>query len=79
MSYHPNPKPLKKMATRSTRNKIKFQVDGAFNNLYEAQKHLTNIASLADERSDYIDKFLPPIMVSLETMLDVMDRFREGI
>jgi len=67
------------MASRSTRNKIRFQAASAMDDLKAAQVHLTQLGALADDNSPYIDDNLPVIMVSLESVRIVLDQFTEGL
>jgi len=67
------------MASRSTRNKIRFQAHSAMDDLKAAQVHLTQLGALGDETSPYIDDNLPVIMVALESVRVVLDRFTEGL
>jgi len=67
------------MAQRSTRNKIKFQADSAFDNLRKAQIHLTQLAALADDRSGVIDDHLPIIIASLDTVIEALDLLSEKL
>ena len=67
------------MAQRSTRNKIKFQADAAYDNFRKAQIHLTQLAALADDRSDYINEWLPPLMAGVESVISALDSFSEGL
>ena len=67
------------MAQRSTRNKIRWQVDQALVDLRTAQIHLLQLAALAEDRSPVIDEFLPVITASLETVIDAVDAFGEKL
>lgn len=63
------------MAQRSTRNKIRFQVDAALEDLRKGQNHLGLIAALAEDQSDYINDNLPILMATMETVIDAIDVF----
>ncbi len=67
------------MAKRSTRNKIRFQLDAALEDIRKGQNHLGLIAALADDQSGYIDSYLPSIMAALETVIDAIDGFGDGL
>lgn len=70
---------LNSMAQRSTRNKIRFQADSAFDNLRKAQIHLTQLAALADDQSNYINENLPVLIAGLDTVITAVDRFSEKL
>jgi len=67
------------MAARSTRNKIRFQAKSAMEDLKASQVHLTQLGALANDQSPYIDNHLPTIMVGLESVRLVLDKFTEGL
>uniref|UniRef100_A0A6M3LDH3 Uncharacterized protein n=1 Tax=viral metagenome TaxID=1070528 RepID=A0A6M3LDH3_9ZZZZ len=67
------------MASRSTRNKVRFQAVSALADLRRAEIHLTQLASLADERSDYINSSLPELIASLSFVIGALDKFQEGL
>ena len=67
------------MAQRSTRNKIKFQADAAYDNLRKAEIHLAQLAALADDRSDVINDHLPLISASVSTVIDALDLLSEKL
>jgi len=67
------------MSSRSSRNKIRFQGKSALFDLKAAQTHLVQLGALADDRSPYIDDNLPTIMVTLESVITVLDQFTEGL
>ncbi len=67
------------MNKRSTRNKLRFQLEAALVEIRKGQNHLGLIAALADDRSKYIDDNLPIIMAALETVIDAIDKFSEGL
>ena len=67
------------MAGRTTRNKIRHQAAEAFVNLRKAQNNLVQLAALADNRSDYIDKHLPMIVAAVEMVINTFDSFQEGL
>lgn len=67
------------MAKRSTRNKIRWQADAAYDMLRKAQNHMGQLAALADERSRYIDDNLPVFMAALDELIKGWDRFSGGL
>jgi len=67
------------MAKRTTRNKIRFQVNSAYADLTSAQGHLIAAAALADDRSDYMNNELPLIVASLDAVITVVGQFEEGL
>jgi len=73
------PEKARKVASRSTRNKVRFQGISAFADLRRAQTHLVQLAALADNRSDYINDHLPELIASLELLIDCVDKFNEGL
>ena len=44
-----------------------------------AQDALTGVAAISDERSDYIENNLPPIMRGLQSVMDAVELFNEGL
>lgn len=67
------------MASRSTRNKIRFQAKSALDDCKRAQTHLVYVGALADERSDYINGHLPELIAALEFLIETVDKFNEGL
>ncbi len=67
------------MAPRSTRNKIRFQTQAAYIDLNNAQTHLTQVAALADNRSDYINTWLPDMIAALDTIIEALDVVSEKL
>lgn len=63
------------MANRTTRNKIRLQAQNAMNCLVKAQSHMTQLAALADERSDIINDTLPSILAATEIVVKTFERF----
>ncbi len=47
--------------------------------LKKAQKHLTYIAALAEDRSDYINENLPIIITYLNMVIKTLDQFNDGL
>ncbi|MBD3425705.1 MAG: hypothetical protein GF409_00580 [Candidatus Omnitrophica bacterium] len=67
------------MASRTTRNKIRFQAKSAFEDMVRVQDHLAGIAALADDRSPHIDNNLPQIILAQETVMQAFEKFMEGL
>jgi len=67
------------MTARSTRNKLKFQGAAAYADLFNAQSHMVNLAAIADNRSDYISEYLPPLMAGVEMLIKSVQQFNEGL
>ncbi len=67
------------MAQRSTRNKIRFQVDSARADLEKAQDHFATAAGLADGKHPTIEKDLPMIMAALQLVIEATDKFYLGL
>jgi len=74
-----NPFKVAQMSKRSTRNKLRFQLEAGLGELRKGQIHLGQLAALADDRSDYIDKHLPIIMAALESVIEAVDAFGDGL
>lgn len=67
------------MAQRSTRNKIRFQADAAYDDLRKAQIHLVQLGALADERSDFINTWLPDMIASVDAVIGALDVVSEKL
>lgn len=67
------------MTKRTTRDKLKWQAKQAYEDLLRCQTHLTQMAAIADNRSDYIDRHVPGIIALVEIMLATLDKFTEGL
>ncbi len=67
------------MASRSTRNKIRWQAEQAYIDLSTAQVHLVQLVALAGNHSDVINEFLPVIVASLETVITAVDNIKEKL
>lgn len=67
------------MAKRTTRNKIRWQVQNALDDIHRCQDHLGQAAALANNRSEIIDNSLPAIMTSLELTRGALESFYESI
>lgn len=67
------------MASRSTRNKIRWQSDKAITNVVKIQDHLKYIDELAQGKSEYITTYLPSLVSAMEMAKKVLEKFREGL
>jgi len=74
------------MAKRTTRNKIRWQVKNAQEDLskaiqalHDCQDHLTQAAGLANDQSEYINSGLPVIITTLDMAETTLRRFYEGL
>lgn len=62
------------MAQRSTRNKIRFQVKSAGEDLIRAQTHFAQAAALAEDQHPKLDEYLPEIMNTVKAVIEVTDQ-----
>ena len=67
------------MTGRSTRNKLRWQVERAVGDIGLAIEHLAKMDAIAEEKSDYINKHVPGLVVLLSEVQDTLNRFREGL
>ena len=67
------------MTHRSTRNKLRWQVEKAVGNIDMAVEHMAKMDAIAEERSDYINQHVPGLVVLLEEVKKTLFRFREGL
>lgn len=67
------------MTKVTTRDKLKWQAKQGYEDLLRCQTHLTQLAAIADNRSDYINRHLPGIIALTEVMLVTLDKFTEGL
>lgn len=67
------------MASRSTRNKVRWQVDKAIRDAEKIIEHLAYVDQLAGGKSPYIDKMLPTMVILADTHLEVLLKFRSGL
>lgn len=63
------------MAQRTTRNKIRWQVQSAIQDMRHLMDHLTQAAALAEDRSVVIDDNLSAIMASLDYVDKALKEF----
>lgn len=67
------------MTARSTRNKLRWQVERAVGCIDRSVEHLARLDAIAEEQSDYINKQMPALIVMMDGVKDVLNRFREGL
>jgi len=64
---------------RSTRNKLRWQVERAVGDIDLAVEHLAKMDAIAEEQSDYINQHVPGLVVLLEEVKNTLNRFRDGL
>ena len=64
---------------RSTRNKIRFQVDKAADNMDKAIEHLGYAEELADGRSETITKHVVKLAIVLQGCKQLLSEFRDEL
>lgn len=67
------------MTTRSTRNKLRHQIERVLNDLDRCLGHLKFLSDLSEGQSDYIETHLPGLVFMVEGIKSVMKKFREGL
>ena len=67
------------MASRSTRNKVRFQAFSALADLRRAENHLVQLMALSEEKSVYINENLSIIVTGLNVLIETLDKFNEGL
>lgn len=67
------------MASRSTRNKVRWQCRSALEDLASAQTHLVRLAAIADEHSDHINDHIPELIACLEMFIKAVEKFNESL
>ncbi len=67
------------MAARSTRNKLRWQVEKAMTNIDRAIENLAFIDAVADNRSEYIKTYMAGLVVMLTEVKKVLEEFRTGL
>ncbi|GAH37803.1 unnamed protein product [marine sediment metagenome] len=67
------------MATRSTRNRIRFQAEKAIQNIERAMQNLAQLDGMADGNSPYIGENLPQIIVMMAGCQQVLVQFRDKL
>jgi len=56
-----------------------LQAFEAFADLKRAQTHLVQLAALANEQSDHINRDLPIIIAALDMVIDSTEKFAEAL
>ena len=64
---------------RSDRNKVRFNVEQAINDLERAEEHLARLDIIADGRSTFIDEQLPRLVLLLDGVKQVLVKFRSQL
>lgn len=67
------------MAQRSTRNKIKYNVNECINKLESCQKNMMIIDDLAGGQSDYLEKYIAQIVMLFDGLYNLLVNFRKGV
>jgi len=67
------------MAKRSTRKKIRFQVDKAANNIDRAIEHLHSLDVIADKRSPDLNENIPKFVFMLDEFRKMLLKWRESL
>lgn len=67
------------MASRSTRNKLKWQADKAIANVVKIQDHLKYMDDLCQGKSAYINKHIPALVAAMEMVKLCLEKFRYGL
>ena len=67
------------MAKRSTRNKLRYQAEQCIKKTKGIQQHLQYIDTLAQNRSEMINRSLPGLVEMSELLLDTLKTFREAL
>lgn len=63
------------MAGRSTRNKIRGQVEQAIKKMDDCMGHLQACEAMADEKSTFINEHLPGIVVGVQGLQHVLKQY----
>ena len=67
------------MTQRSTRNKMRFQMEKVVAHLDRTFKHLQYIEELAGGQSPFINETLPFLVAAIEELKKGCNRFRESL
>jgi len=67
------------MTARSTRNKMRHQVEKVMNDLERAQGHFKMLSDLSAGESIYVDSHLPLLVALFDDLTGMMKKFREGL
>ena len=67
------------MSNRSTRTKLRYQMDKVSTGFKRIYEHLQYLDELAEDQSTYINDYLPPLVKALMEIEKGFERFREGL
>ena len=67
------------MANRSTRTKLRYQMDKVSTGFKRIYEHLQYLDELANDESTYINENLPPLIKATMEIEKAFERFREGL
>ena len=67
------------MTARSTRNKMRHQVEKVMNDLERAQAHLKFLSELTEGKSPYVEKNVAELSIMFGAMSGLVKLFREGL
>lgn len=67
------------MASRSTRNKVRWQAQKAIDHAEKILEHLKYLDELAEDRSDYICVALPVVVVGVTRLKESLEVFKDGL
>lgn len=67
------------MSTRSTRNKLRWQVGKVIEHLVKAQGHFQFLDEMAEGESPYINDNIPLLVELIDEMIKTCNTFREGL
>ena len=67
------------MASRSTRNKVRWQAKKILDNIDRIYGHLKYIDELAEHRSPYIDENIPKLVALFSGIEEIVKQFYEGL
>jgi len=59
--------------------KLRYQMDKVFTSFKRIYEHLQYLDELAEDRSDYINQYLPPLTKALMEIEQGFRRFKEGL
>jgi len=67
------------MASRSTRNKVRWQAKKILDNINRIYEHLKYIDELAQGQSEYINENLPRLVKLFDGVESIITQFYEGL
>lgn len=65
------------MASRSTRNKIRLQLERAANMIDRAAEHIAKADAMQDGQSAFLEKTIPNLVIVLEGLKNTISEVRE--